>query len=179
MVQIYIVQLSWTLCKGWLVADINADIRVSSMKVIAKVQTLDQTFSSLLTPSTLTPVVQTYMRSKRTILAGYKLVCSNLNCRRAEGIKIKTRVHHKACSPYLSSHRSRGAGLQYNITGCSHRRFGTHLREEHSASGSCHPRRPPQGRRQVAGGENAQCICVCRSAHLVWSPMMWNGLSGQ
>lgn len=93
----------------------------------------------------------------------YELIHSSLSCRGEEGLKElqlvpqdKTRSHYKTPSLYWSSHRSRGARLQYNITGRSHRRLGTHLCEEHSAAGSRDPRWPPQGRRQVAGGEKAQ-----------------------
>lgn len=118
--------------------------------------------------------------------AEYKLIHSSLSCQGAEGIESFC-LKIKPSSPYFSSHRSRGTRLQYNISGRSHRWLGTHLREEHSASGSCHPRWPPQGRRQVAGGEKVKVAVrmFYRSwfTHLIYDnelllvrikPLLWN-----
>lgn len=81
-----------------------------------------------------------------------------LSCRGPEGTRIKPHsiIRPPPLSPFSSSHRSWGARLQHNITGRSHRWFRSHLREEHSASGSCHPGRPAEGRRPAAGGETAR-----------------------
>lgn len=130
------------------------------------------------TPTTV--IALTYIRSRRTMPAQCELIHSSLSCRGAEGIKqflfcleIKPHSIIKTASPYRSFHRSWGTRLQYNVTGRSHRRLGTHLREEHSASGSCHPRWPPQGRRQVAGGEKVKVQLMCAQVdvhiyHIVW-----------
>lgn len=150
-----------------MVADINADIRVSSMKVIAKVQTLDQTFSSLLTPSTLTPVVQTYMRSKRTMLAGYKLVCSNLNCRRAEGIKIKPEFIIRPA--LLTSHPTGPEGLGFSITSRDVPIGGSapiYVKNILPRGAAIQDGRLKAGDRLLEV-RMRKCICVCRSAHLV------------
>lgn len=131
-------------------------------------------------PQHFTYVAQTYIISRKTMPAENELIHSSLSHGAAEGIersccflpKDKTTFYHKTCSPHFSSCRTRGTRLQYNVSRRSHRRVGTHLREEHSASGSCHSRWPPEGRRQVAGGEEVKVVFytvvhMCAGIHVV------------